>query len=220
MDQDCVLCASPAGAQVLCADCAASLPLLHTRCTHCSVPLPRDGVCGRCLAGEAHFDGALAAYEYRFPLDRLVQRFKYAGDLAIGHWLAVQLACRLQRERRPQLLVPMPLSPARLRKRGFNQAAQVARVISKALAIPTALRVVERVRDAPAQSGLGRRERRANLRGAFRCRAALGGRDVVLIDDVITTGASADAVAAVLKRAGAARVDVWALARTPEPGAR
>jgi ComF family protein len=149
-----------------------------------------------------------------------VQRFKYAGDLAIGHWLAMQLAARLRCEPRPRMLVPMPLSAARLRERGFNQAAQVARVISKALAIPTALRMVERVRDGPSQSGLGRRERRANLRGAFRCRAALSGQDVVLVDDVITTGASADAVSAVLKRAGAARVDVWALARTPEPGAR
>jgi ComF family protein len=166
------------------------------------------------------FDGAFAAYEYRFPVDRLVQRFKYSGDLAIGHWLAVELAGRVAAEPRPHVLVPMPLTNARLRERGFNQAAQMARVLSARLGVPAALRMIERVRDAPSQSGLTRRARRANLRGAFHCPAPLRGRHVVLVDDVITTGASADAACAVLKRAGAARVDVWALARTPDPGAR
>jgi ComF family protein len=166
------------------------------------------------------FDGALAAFEYRFPLDRLVQRFKYSGDLAIGRWLALELARRVREEPRPDLLVPMPLAHGRLRERGFNQAAQVARVLAQRLDVPFALHMVDRVRDAPSQSGLGRRARRANLRGAFQCNATLQGRRVVLVDDVITTGASADALSAVLKRAGAARIDVWALARTPDPGGR
>jgi ComF family protein len=186
----------------------------------CALPLPEPGLCGQCLRSKAHFDAAFAAFEYRFPVDRLVQRFKYAGDLTIGRWLSLELGRRVAHEPRPDLLVPMPLTAARLRERGFNQAAQIARVVSRSVGVPVALRVVERVRDAPSQSGLGRSARRANLRGAFRCRASLRGRHVALIDDVITTGASADAVGAVLKRAGASRVDVWALARTPEPGAR
>ena len=194
---DCLLCAAPSSTRMVCADCHASLPVLR-----------------------ADFDGLVAAFEYRFPIDRLVQRFKYAGDLAIGRWLALELARRVRDEARPHLLVPMPLTPARLRSRGFNQAAQIARVVSKSLGVPAKLQVVERVRDAPPQSGLGRRARRANLRGAFRCRASLAGRHVALVDDVVTTGASTDAVRAVLERAGAARVDVWALARTPEPRAR
>ncbi|HUQ29163.1 MAG TPA: ComF family protein [Usitatibacter sp.] len=204
MGHDCVLCAARSPSLMVCADCVASLPRFDEQV----------------LRGKAHYDAVVAAYEYRFPLDRLVQRFKYAGDLAVGRWLALELARRVRDERRPELLVPMPLTTARLRERGFNQAAQIARVVSRSLGVPVALRLVERVRDAPSQSGLGRRARRANLRGAFRCRAPLRGRRVVLVDDVITTGASADAVCAVLKRAGASRVDVWALARTPEPGAR
>ncbi len=220
MGEDCVLCAAPSYSQTVCGDCAASLPVLRARCARCALPLCAHGLCGQCLRSRAHFDGAFAAFEYRFPLDRLVQRFKYAGDLAIGRWLALELAGRVREEERPEVLVPMPLTAARLRERGFNQAAQITRVVSKSLGVPAALQVVERVRDAPSQSGLGRRARRANLRGAFRCRASLRGRHVVLVDDVITTGASADAVCAVLKRAGAARVDVWAIARTPEPGAR
>jgi ComF family protein len=220
IEQDCVLCAAPSHAQMVCGDCAASLPLLRAGCVRCALPLGARGICGQCLRSRAHFDGAFAAFEYRFPVDRLVQRFKYAGDLAIGRWLSLELARRVREEVRPHLLVPMPLTAARLRERGFNQAAQIARVVSKSLRIPAALQMVERMRDAPSQSGLGRRARRANLRGAFHCRASLAGRHVALVDDVVTTGASADAVCAVLKRAGAARVDVWAIARTPQPGAR
>jgi ComF family protein len=202
--QDCVLCGARSHSRMVCGECVASLPRFGEHV----------------LRGNARYDGVVAAYEYRFPVDRLVQRFKYAGDLAVGRWLALELARRVHDEPRPQLLVPMPLTTARLRERGFNQAAQVARVVSSSLGVPLALRMVDRIRDAPSQSGLGRRARRANLRGAFRCRTPLSGRHVALVDDVITTGASADAVCAALKRAGAARVDVWAIARTPEPGAR
>jgi len=204
MGQDCVLCAAPSHAHLVCNECVAALPRFQEHV----------------LRGNARYDGVVAAYEYRFPVDRLVQRFKYAGDLAIGRWLALELARRVQAERRPHLFVPMPLTNTRLRERGFNQAAQVALVLSARLRVPAALRMVERVRDAPSQSRLGRRARRANLRGAFRCAASLRDKDVVLVDDVITTGASAEAVCGVLKRAGARRVDVWALARTPDPGVR
>ena len=178
-------------------------------------------ICSRCLLSlpllEPHREGVIAPFEYRFPVDRLVQRYKYAGDLAVGRWLALALAARAGAERRPDLLVPVPVTPARLRSRGFNQAAQIARVISRELEIPAALRVLERIRDAPSQSALGRRARRANLRGAFACRRRLEGRHIALIDDVVTTGATGEAASHVLRRAGAARVDVWALARTPDP---
>ena len=116
------------------------------------------------------------------------------------------------------LLVPMPITRSRLRERGFNQAAEIARVASRSLRIPCAVRALERTRDAPPQSRLGRRPRLANLRGAFRCRARLHGRHVALVDDVITTGATAHAASQALRRAGAAHVDVWVIARTPRPG--
>ena len=94
---------------------------------------------------------------------------------------------------------------------------EIVRAVAGALRIPAAMQVLERTRDAPPQAGLTRRARRANLRGAFRCRrGALAGRHVALIDDVVTTGATADAAARALRRAGAVRVDVWAIARTPD----
>src|SRR6476620_1687870 len=148
--QECLLCVGPSRNQMVCAACVAALPALRDACGH---------------SGE--LDAIVAPYEYRFPVDRLVQRFKYAGDLAVGHWLSSQLASRARSAPMPQLLVPMPITRARLCERGFNQAVEIARVVSRAVRVPVAMRALERTRDAPSQSGLGRRARRANLRDAF-----------------------------------------------------
>ena len=194
LGSDCFLCLDRAADGLVCAACAASLP------------------------GAPRFESGVACYDYRFPVDRLVQRFKFAGDLAVGRWLSRQLAARVRAEARPAVIVPMPLTSRRLRERGFNQAAEIARVVARSLHVPCALRALERTRDAPPQSRLGRRARRANLRGAFRCRMRLRGQRVALVDDVITTGATAHAAAQALRRAGASHVDIWVLARTPAPG--
>jgi ComF family protein len=194
VDEDCVLCGANCASVMVCPACAASLPV---------------------LAPGIH--RVVAPFEYRFPIDRLVQRFKFAGDLALGRWLALQLARRARAESPPQVLVPVPLTRGRLRSRGFNQSVEIARVVSRELRIPAAMQILERTRDAPPQAGLTRRARRANLRGAFRCQGrAFDGRHVALIDDVVTTGATAEAAVRALRRAGAVRVDLWALARTPD----
>jgi len=194
--------------------------VLDRACERCAVPLGRRGACGECLAHAPCFDAAAAAFEYRFPVDRLILRFKYAGDLAIGHWLGLQLADRVAREDPPDLLVVPPLSASRLRTRGFNQALELAKVVAKRLALRCDLDGLTRDGAADPQVGLGRRERLANLRDAFRCRLALDDRHVAIVDDVLTTGATASCLARVLKAAGARRVSVWAVARAPEPGAR
>src|SRR5215210_7935584 len=180
--QDCVMCVAASAHEMVCARCAAAMPSLGACCARCAAPLPDTGVCGECLRSPRAFDGVLARYEYRFPVDRLVQRFKYAGDLAVGKWLAMQLAHRLRGAPLPQLLVPMPVTRARLAERGFNQAAEIARVVSRELRVPTSPRALERTRDAPPQSGLGRRARRANLRGAFVCPRPIAARHVALVD--------------------------------------
>lgn len=194
MAQDCALCGESSGASLVCGACAAALP-----------PAAADAE-------------VLAAFEYRFPVDRLVQRFKFGGDLAIGRWLASALAERARHEPRPDLLLAPPLTPARLRERGFNQSLEIARVVGRELRIPHSHRVVRKVRDTPAQHGLGARARRANLRGAFRCERALGGLRVAIVDDVLTTGATAGTLADELRRAGASEVRVWTVARAPLPG--
>jgi ComF family protein len=213
---DCALCGARSEDDVICAGCERALPWLRHACNVCAAPIARDSTCGDCLRRRPKFDAALAVFEYRYPLDRLVLRFKSSGDFAIGRWLSHRLAERAGSAPRPDCIVAAPLARARLRERGFNQSMEIARRVARRLRVPLAAGALEKVRDTPAQQGLSRRERRANLRGAFRCTRSFADLHVALLDDVVTTGATADAVARELRRAGAARVTVWALARTPE----
>jgi ComF family protein len=144
----------------------------------------------------------------------LVQRFKFAGDLAAGRWLAERLAERVSGEARPDLLVAPPLAVPRLRERGFNQALEIAKVVARRVHARCDIDGLVKARETAPQPGLSRRERRANLRDAFRCRRDVDGLHVAVVDDVMTTGATLDAVSSVLKRAGAARVSAWCVART------
>ncbi len=149
-------------------------------------------------------------------MDRLVQRFKYGGDLALGRWLAQRLAERVDALPRPDVLVAPPLAPGRLRERGFNQAVELARTLGRELGVRQDIASLQRSRATVPQAGLGRRARQANLRGAFACRRSFAGLHVAIVDDVMTTGATAHTLARVLKAAGAARVSAWAVARAPD----
>ena len=199
------------------------LRLLGQDCALCGARSDDALVCGACDADLrlAMSDARVtAAFEYVFPVDRMVQRFKYAGDLAVGKWLALRLARRLQEEARPDLIVATPLAPRRLRERGFNPALEVAKRIGRQLQCPVPLRAVERVRETVPQKGLSKAARKRNVRGAFRCRMDLHGLHVAIVDDVFTTGATAHAMRVALEKSGAAQISVWTLARTPAPGMR
>lgn len=201
----------------MCIGCEAALPALGAACVRCAVPLPVAGMCGECQRHPPAFDRVAAAFEYRFPLDRLIQRFKFSGDLAAGHWLALRLLDHVREQPRPHVIVAPPLTATRLRERGFNQALEIAKTIGKGVGARVPLRGLRKVRDTNPQPGLGRRERKANLQGAFQCDLDLQGARVAIVDDVMTTGATADGIARTLKAAGAAAVSVWAVARTPDP---
>jgi ComF family protein len=215
---DCVLCGAVGVSAPVCSACEACFERIEGSCRVCALPLPAPGTCGACLRHPPAFSAAAAVFAYRFPLDRLVQRFKYAGDLALGRWLGEALAGRVAREPRPDLLVVPPLGRRRLRERGFNQALELARVVARRLDLSLESRAVVRVHEVAPQAALAREARRANLRGAFRCEASLHGLDVAVVDDVLTTGATAEAMAEALAAAGARAVRIWAVARTPEPG--
>lgn len=217
--QDCALCAAASGEALICRACDASLPAIGPACARCALPLPGPGLlCGRCLR-KRHpaVDDSVAAFEYRFPVDRLVQRFKFGSDLALGRALAARLAQRLRFADRPHRLVVPPLSPRRLRERGFNQALEVAKVLGRDLGVACEPRAILRVRETEAQHELDRARRLANLRGAFACAHRFDGAHLAIVDDVVTTGATVETLARVLKEAGAERVSVWAVARTPGP---
>ena len=213
----CPLCNHPG--QRLCAACAAALPHNHHPCPGCALPLPLDvpaGVyCAECQAWTPKFDRVIAPLVYETPVDELVARFKYHHQLHLGPLLAGIVAAATRRETAGvDLLLPVPLSAARFRERGFNQAAELVRCLTRGNGIPwTAGRLI-RTRDDGHQQTLGRRSRQRNVRGVFAVRGDLPAR-VALVDDVVTTGATADAASRVLKTAGVEWVEVWAVARTP-----
>ena len=225
--QTCLLCDEPAEAQMpMCEACETELPWLGSHCQTCALPLAADGLtCGECLLEPPAFEQVAVPWVYGFPVDSLITRFKHNAKWPFGHLLADVLGQYLQHRfaedlPRPDVLLPVPLANKRLRRRGFNQAAMLARWLSVSLDLPCEEQVLRRVMDTDAQQDLDAKARKRNLRNAFALTpdAELSGRHFALVDDVLTTGATAQALARLLMNAGAARVDVYCLARTPKPG--
>ena len=213
LPQDCFLCAAPGGDCLLCPACAASLPRLTVeRCPVCALPAPAAGICGACLKHAPHFDATQAVFRYEFPVDSLIQSLKYVHRLACADFLGKALA-QISTPLRPDLILPVPLSAARLAQRGFNQALEIARPLARALDVPLEIPHVHRRRDTAPQASLPWKERTKNIRHAFECEIDLTGKTVLLVDDVMTTGATLDELARTLKAHGAARVENRVLAR-------
>ncbi|MDP1681155.1 MAG: ComF family protein [Burkholderiales bacterium] len=210
--QDCLLCAAASGAQMLCPACHASLPHITHACPRCAAPSASQ-VCGECLKHPPAFDRTRAALEYAFPTDKLIQALKYGGQLALAKLFGELLAEALADQARPEIILPMPLHPARLKMRGFNQALEIAKVIAKRLDIPLAPGLAQRVVDTTPQASLPIDTRHKNVKGAFACDQDLHGQHIVVVDDVMTSGATLHELSKSLKRAGAAQVDVWVVAR-------
>ena len=225
--QNCALCHLPSANAPICPACAADLPTIPpAHCDRCALPMPAClAQCPDCHRHPPLFDTATAAWVYGFPVDTLIRDFKYGHHLYLGRFFAEQLAIALEQAwlrssaPRPDLIVPMPLHPNRLRSRGFNQAAEIARHLSRRLQIPCAYDALVRMHDTPPQAGLPRAARWQNLQGAFACPAPIRARNILLVDDVLTTGASLSACADVLRQSGATRIDVAVVARTPAPEA-
>ncbi len=206
----------------LCADCVARFAAPRMRCIGCALPVPA-GVqrCGECLREPPPFEHVVCAADYGFPWDRLVSAFKFEGQVELADALAERLAAAVRLEARPlpQWVLPVPLAPRRLAERGYNQAWELARRLARRLAVPARHDLLARPLETAHQAELPRAERLKNLRAAFAAeahsRALLAGASVALVDDVLTSGATAREATRTLLAAGAARVQVWVLARTP-----
>jgi ComF family protein len=170
-------------------------------------------VCGACLKQPPAYDRCVAALRYAFPTDRLIQALKYRGQLALAGLLADLLAEAVRAAPRPDVLVPLPLHPERARERGFNQSAELARPLARALGLALDTAGLVRTRNTAPQAALPVDDRQRNVRGAFSCGASFAGKHVALVDDVMTSGATLNAAAKALKRAGATEVSLWVAAR-------
>ena len=214
--QPCLLCGAGTQDSLLCGACVKDLPLLPLPlCPRCALPSGDGSICGNCLRHPPAFDRTVAVFDYRFPLDALVRHCKYGGNLAVTQLFSDGLEKRLETvSDQPDVLIPMPLHPARLRERGFNQAVEIGRRLARRLKIEWLPEACARVRDTPPQAGLDLKARHRNLRGAFACNADLKDRRIALLDDVMTSGASLDELARTVKRAGAGEVSAWVVART------
>ncbi len=236
--QDCLLCGVWSDA-ILCGECHRALPHRAAGgCRICGESLDArenllgaagasDLVCGACMAEPPHYDATVSAFRYEFPLDRLMQSYKFSANLALVNLFADALAAKIavkiggrvaagvttSAQPLPDCIVPMPLGGKRLAERGFNQAALLAAAIGKTLGVPSHPHDLLRVRETRPQSDLPRKDRLSNVKGAFGCDHSLNGMHIALLDDVMTTGATLSEAARALKKAGAARVDAWVVAR-------
>lgn len=225
LPQICYLC-EEACTDTICTACTddfLSSPL-H-RCTRCGIEISSidsQAICGQCLQRPPYFDQTIIATDYLPPADQLVQRLKFGSQLVLAKLMADRIRDAVINHysgELPQLLSPVPLGPQRLIERGFNQAQEIARILAPQLGIDLAPRLLLRVRDTTAQSSLPIAQRHANTRNVFICNLDLGMKidqqHIGVVDDVMTTGATLNEIAKVLKRYGARKITNFVFARTP-----
>ena len=222
MPSSCLLCDDKVEWQHgLCEECWRTLPWNTRPCMICALPLTGGRLCGACQTRPRAFENVVAPLIYRKPLDRIVCELKYRERLPWAR-TAAELIVETLRERgeaMPDFLVPVPMTLRAVRRRGFNQSAYLARLVGRRLKIRTRSSLIVKQRETQRQSSLSHRERQSNLSGVFEVVEQPIGQKIALIDDVVTTGNTANELARVLRTAGAAEVRVWAVARTPDrPG--
>jgi ComF family protein len=224
----CAVCGdflSPGFAEVMCSECRGALRRVETPlCMRCGVPFntgpAEDRICESCLRGPHAYEGARALYVYEDIAIESVHRLKYSGRTRLVEVFGPELA-KLALEWLPAgikpLVIPVPLHIKRLRERGFNQSLLLARHVAALPGYELDYLSLCRIRNTPSQSALDRDHRRQNVQAAFAVRrpAAINRRDVVLVDDVSTTGSTLDACSRTLLKSGATRVYGLTLARAP-----
>ena len=203
----------------LCAACELELIANSPACERCGDPLAGNiggaVVCGACIRSKPHFHRTFCAFRYAYPLDHLVLALKFHGAVAPGRVLGTLLGRRLASSTTramPDGIVPMPLSDERFRERGYNQAIELGLPVSRILKVPLRTDLVVRHRHTREQAALTRKDRKKNVRGAFAVTGKVDNASIAILDDVVTTGSTANELAKVLVRAGARHIEVWAVA--------
>jgi len=213
----CYLCGTPSST-VLCQPCHADLPTNASCCPRCALPQENAQVCAECLITPPDYDRVLSAFTYDGAVPYLINQFKHRGHLQLGKHLSSQLALDIaDAELRPDALTAVPLHGYRRLQRGFNQSEVILQVLSQQLRCPE-LSVLHKIRATKQQQQLSRNQRLNNLRQSFAVKRDLKGLHIGLVDDVVTTSATVDTLSRLLRQAGAQKISVFCLARTPRPG--
>lgn len=208
---------------MICADCYQSLPHNKSCCQRCALPLVEEMntalLCGRCIRKIPAFDYTYSPFRYEDNIIGLVHQLKFSekisyarsiGEILLQHYSATG--------EKPDCLLPVALHKSRLRQRGFNQSIEISRVLAKKLGIPIEHKAVVRKRSTLAQTGLTAKQRARNIRGAFSMAGELHYKHVLIVDDVMTTGATVNELAKLLKKNNVERVGVLSIARAPMKG--
>lgn len=217
LPQSCFLCGDSSN-QSLCAACIADLPYQRHACIRCAKTLSETGVCENCQTNPPPYTHTQAVFSYQYPIDKLILAAKFHQNLAVlkllGDLMAQHLTLQLISQSSPDILIPVPLHPKRLRQRGYNQSLELAKYISKQTGIPLDYKTCQRIKNTRPQTTLSQQQRQTNVIGAFQVRNLKSSwQHIVLIDDVMTTGSTIQELAKVFKEAGVATVDVWCCAR-------
>lgn len=210
----CRLCGSMSQHQAICSSCVHDLPLLGVACPRCALPMNSAHICGQCLQLPPEQDLSFSLFRYHDPISRLIADFKYHDKLYLSELFAQLMVEKLNQRRLPELLIPIPLHANRIRQRGYNQSFELAKALSRELGIPSSNDYLIRYIDTKSQSSIPFKARKNNIQHAFKLIQAKVPTHIALIDDVLTTGHTANAAAKLLRKAGATRIEVWTIART------
>ncbi|QLZ67871.1 ComF family protein [Legionella sp. PC1000] len=212
----CVLCNQFHHSKMaVCTSCIEFMTRLGPACHYCAYPLPDIHlfVCGRCIKKTPYFDRALINYVFEEPLRNLLHQFKYRNGLYLGSFLSQLMVHSLPKDEvMPQCLIPVPMHPQRIKSRGFNQAAVLVRLLAKKLQLPYDLTSCQKILNTEPQASLDGEQRQKNLRHAFNVKK-IPWHHVAIVDDLLTTGSTANELAFTLKKSGVKKVDVWCCAR-------
>jgi len=193
--------------------CLQNLPPLGDACPRCALPLSNAHICGHCLHQPPEQDLSFSLFPYLDPIDRLIADLKYHNKLFLSQFFAQLMAYKLRNRPQPDLLIPIPLHPNRLRQRGYNQSFELAKALSIQLDIPTSNRYLIRIIDTKSQASIPFKARKQNIQHAFSLIQIKVPSHIAIIDDVLTTGHTANAAAKQLRKAGARTIEIWTIAR-------
>ena len=220
----CVLCGDYVDRSIsLCESCQADLPLITRACRQCGIPLndteqaTNVSLCGQCIQQSSSVDYTISVYHYETPLDYMISQMKFQQKLSYAAILGELLKSRILEltpdSVMPDAILPMPLHKKRIVKRGFNQSIEISRAIVRNKPLPVLLNAVKRSKETMEQAKLSKKDRQKNIRGCFEIFSAPIYSHIVIIDDVVTTGATVNELAKTLKNVGVKRVGVWSIAR-------